>query len=145
MRLRPPCCFGCTACSGSHHGIPLLQAQPRSAAEACLLATADNAQLSQHHFTALEGDSMRCLHCISFRSSLSHTRHKHHLRYQDVKDRHLCRVQSVEHLLSSLEQCGVDNARIEIEGGDEVPIIDGSALGWAINIQVVRLGLPVLV
>ena len=43
----------------------------------------------------------------------------------------------MEHLLSALEQCGVDNARIEIEGGDEVPIIDGSALGWVINIQVV--------
>ncbi len=45
----------------------------------------------------------------------------------------------MEHLLSALEQCGVDNARIEVEGGDEVPIIDGSALGWVINIQVVRL------
>ena len=45
------------------------QVQPRSDAEACLLATADNAQLSQHHFTALEGDSMRCLHGIA--SSLS--------------------------------------------------------------------------
>ena len=47
------------------------------------------------------------------------------------------RVQSVEHLLSALESCGVDNARVEIEGGDEIPIIDGSALGWAINIQLV--------
>ncbi len=41
------------------------QVQPRSDAEACLLATADNAQLSQHHFTALEGDSMRCLNGIA--------------------------------------------------------------------------------
>eukprot|EP01025_Chloroclados_australasicus_P047874 TRINITY_DN5400_c0_g2_i1.p1 TRINITY_DN5400_c0_g2~~TRINITY_DN5400_c0_g2_i1.p1 ORF type:complete len:405 (+),score=82.59 TRINITY_DN5400_c0_g2_i1:23-1216(+) len=29
-----------------------------------------------------------------------------------------------------MEACGVDNARIEIEGGDEVPVFDGSALGW---------------
>ena len=25
--------------------------------------------------------------------------------------------------------------RIEIEGGSEIPIVDGSALGWALNIQ----------
>ncbi len=49
-----------------------------------------------------------------------------------------CRVQGVEHLLSALEMLGVDNARIEIEGGHEVPIIDGSALGWAIDCQAVR-------
>lgn len=40
------------------------------------------------------------------------------------------RVQSVEHLLSALEACGIDNARIEIEGGPEVPVLDGSAFGW---------------
>ena len=39
----------------------------------------------------------------------------------------------MEHLLSALEGFGVDNARIEIEGGPEVPIVDGSALGWAID------------
>ena len=50
-----------------------------------------------------------------------------------------CSVQSVEHLLSALENCGVDNARIEIEGGPEVPIIDGSALGWVLNVQMVRV------
>lgn len=44
-----------------------------------------------------------------------------------------------EHLLAALECCGVDNARIEIEGGKEVPIVDGSALGWA-N-EVLRCGL----
>lgn len=53
----------------------------------------------------------------------------------------LHRVQSVEHLLSALEACGVDNARIEIEGGPEVPIIDGSALSWAIDLHAVRLHL----
>ena len=48
----------------------------------------------------------------------------------------------MEHLLSALDSCGVDNARIEIEGGPEVPIIDGSALGWVLNIQTVRLAKP---
>ena len=51
-----------------------------------------------------------------------------------------CRVQSVEHLLSALEGFGVDNARIEIEGGPEVPIVDGSALGWAIDLHQVWPG-----
>ncbi|KAL0908739.1 hypothetical protein M5K25_023247 [Dendrobium thyrsiflorum] len=40
------------------------------------------------------------------------------------------RVRTVEHLLSALEACGVDNCRIEIEGGEEVPILDGSAKHW---------------
>ncbi|KAG0476287.1 hypothetical protein HPP92_013128 [Vanilla planifolia] len=39
-------------------------------------------------------------------------------------------VRTVEHLLSALEACDVDNCRIEIKGGDEVPILDGSAKGW---------------
>ena len=50
-----------------------------------------------------------------------------------------CSIQSVEHLLSALEAFGVDNARIEIEGGTEVPIVDGSALSWAIDLHKVRL------
>ena len=48
-------------------------------------------------------------------------------------------MHSVESLLSALECCGVDNARIEIEGGEEVPVVDGSAMGWAINIVVCGL------
>ncbi|XP_020576722.1 probable UDP-3-O-acyl-N-acetylglucosamine deacetylase 2 [Phalaenopsis equestris] len=39
-------------------------------------------------------------------------------------------VRTVEHLLSALEVCGVDNCRIEIEGGEEVPFLDGSAKHW---------------
>ncbi|KAK8930814.1 putative UDP-3-O-[3-hydroxymyristoyl] N-acetylglucosamine deacetylase 1 [Platanthera zijinensis] len=46
----------------------------------------------------------------------------------------LCRegatVRTVEHLLSALEACEVDNCRIVIEGGEEVPFLDGSAKGW---------------
>jgi UDP-3-O-acyl-N-acetylglucosamine deacetylase len=45
------------------------------------------------------------------------------------------RVLGPEALLAALEGCGVDNARIEIEGGEEVPVIDGSAQGWALEVQ----------
>ncbi|KAK9847002.1 hypothetical protein WJX84_008281 [Apatococcus fuscideae] len=45
------------------------------------------------------------------------------------------RIQGVQSILSALEACGIDNARIEIEGGCELPIIDGSPLGWCINIH----------
>lgn len=45
------------------------------------------------------------------------------------------KVLSPESLLSALEACGVDNARIEVEGGWEVPVVDGSALGWVLEIQ----------
>jgi len=38
-------------------------------------------------------------------------------------------VRTVEHLLAALSGMGVDNARIEIDG-NEVPLLDGSALGW---------------
>lgn len=87
-------------------------------------------------------------------------------------------ILGAEHLLAALECCGVDNARIEIEGGNgkwrrwlacacagggwqrpqlpvsvgaadlcahvvlpaaELPIVDGSALGWASEVQ--RCGL----
>ncbi len=39
------------------------------------------------------------------------------------------KVRTVEHLLASLVATGVDNARIEIDGG-EVPLLDGSAKPW---------------
>ena len=53
-----------------------------------------------------------------------------------VIDTHLCttlgnpagvHVSTVEHLMAALYACGVDNARIIING-PEVPILDGSAL-----------------
>lgn len=49
------------------------------------------------------------------------------------------RVISVELLLAALEASGVDNARIEIEGGHEIPVLDNSALGWCIDIQCAGL------
>eukprot|EP00891_Asterochloris_glomerata_P004694 jgi/Astpho2/4694/Aster-00253 len=52
----------------------------------------------------------------------------HHLQSPEL-------VHSVEALLSALEQSGVDNARIEIEGGHEIPVVDGSAMGWVIETQ----------
>ena len=39
------------------------------------------------------------------------------------------RISTVEHLLAALHGLGVDNAVVEVEGG-EVPILDGSALPW---------------
>lgn len=38
-------------------------------------------------------------------------------------------VRTVEHLLAALVGTGIDNARIELDGA-EVPLLDGSALGW---------------
>ena len=39
------------------------------------------------------------------------------------------KVRTVEHLLASLVACGVDDARIEIDG-EELPLLDGSAKNW---------------
>jgi len=47
-------------------------------------------------------------------------------------------ISSVEHILAALEACGVDNCRIELEGGREVPVIDGSAHGW--TTLIIRVG-----
>ena len=54
-----------------------------------------------------------------------------------VRDSQLCttldlgtrRVSTVEHLLAALAGCGVTHADIVL-GGTEVPLLDGSALGW---------------
>ena len=54
-----------------------------------------------------------------------------------VRDSQLCttldlgsrRVSTVEHLLAALAGCGVTHAEIVL-GGSEVPLLDGSALGW---------------
>ena len=43
-------------------------------------------------------------------------------------------VRTVEHLLSALIALGLDNVRIEIDG-PELPLLDGSALGWLNAIQ----------
>lgn len=43
-------------------------------------------------------------------------------------------VRTVEHLLAALVGLGVDNVRIAIDG-PEVPLLDGSALGWVEAIQ----------
>lgn len=42
-------------------------------------------------------------------------------------------VRTVEHLLAALACCGIDDARIEIDGS-EVPLLDGSALPWVESI-----------
>jgi UDP-3-O-[3-hydroxymyristoyl] N-acetylglucosamine deacetylase len=43
-------------------------------------------------------------------------------------------VRTVEHLLAALVGMGIDNVRIEIDG-PELPLLDGSALDWALAIQ----------
>ena len=48
-------------------------------------------------------------------------------------------IGTVEHLLSALEALGVDNARIEVEGTGELPILDGSAFPFCY--QASRVGL----
>lgn len=64
-------------------------------------------------------------------------------RWDNVVDTTLCttlgdgdgrRFSTVEHLLAAMHGCGIDNARVEVTGG-EVPIMDGSAAAFigAIN------------
>lgn len=43
-------------------------------------------------------------------------------------------VSTVEHLMAALWGCGVDNALVEVDGG-EVPIADGSSMPWVRLIQ----------
>ncbi len=45
-------------------------------------------------------------------------------------------VRTVEHLLAALSGLGVDNACIEVDG-PELPLLDGSALGWVEAIETV--------
>ena len=45
-------------------------------------------------------------------------------------------VRTVEHLLAALVGLGIDNVRLEISG-PEVPLLDGSALGW---VEAIREG-----
>lgn len=44
-------------------------------------------------------------------------------------------VGTVEHLLSALEACGVDNCQVVTDGSVEVPILDGSAKEWVEAIE----------
>jgi UDP-3-O-[3-hydroxymyristoyl] N-acetylglucosamine deacetylase len=48
------------------------------------------------------------------------------------------RVSTVEHLLSAMLGCGVDNALIAVDGG-EIPVADGSAKAFADGIEAVGL------
>ncbi|XP_047085591.1 probable UDP-3-O-acyl-N-acetylglucosamine deacetylase 1, mitochondrial [Lolium rigidum] len=42
----------------------------------------------------------------------------------------VARVRTVEHLLSAMEALAVDNCRVEVSSGDEIPLLDGSAQEW---------------
>lgn len=59
------------------------------------------------------------------------------LEPSQVRDSQLCttlelgdrRLATVEHLLAALAGCGLTHALLEVEG-EEIPLLDGSALGW---------------
>ena len=51
------------------------------------------------------------------------------------------KIRTVEHLLASLVAAGVDDARIEIDGG-ELPLLDGSAKIWTEAIVKVSISPP---
>ncbi|QNJ28299.1 UDP-3-O-acyl-N-acetylglucosamine deacetylase [Synechococcus sp. A15-24] len=63
-----------------------------------------------------------------------------------VRDSQLCttldlgahRVATVEHLLAALAGCGLSHCEIAVQGG-EIPLLDGSALGWVEAIAEVGL------
>ncbi|MGL4426256.1 MAG: UDP-3-O-acyl-N-acetylglucosamine deacetylase [Alphaproteobacteria bacterium] len=48
------------------------------------------------------------------------------------------KISTVEHLMAALAGCGVDNTKIFVEG-EELPILDGSSLGFVEAIQKVGL------
>jgi UDP-3-O-[3-hydroxymyristoyl] N-acetylglucosamine deacetylase len=65
-------------------------------------------------------------------------------RWDSVVDTKLCtvigndhggKVATVEHLMAAIFACGVDNIRVEINGG-EVPVMDGSADSFVFLIEV---------
>ena len=65
-------------------------------------------------------------------------------RWDRVVDTRLCtvigndhggKVATVEHLMAALTACGIDNALIEIDGG-EVPVMDGSAASFVFLLEV---------
>lgn len=47
-------------------------------------------------------------------------------------------IATIEHLMSALHGMGIDNALVELDGG-EVPILDGSARPWML--QLIRVGI----
>mmetsp|Transcript_12834 Transcript_12834/g.25087 ORF Transcript_12834/g.25087 Transcript_12834/m.25087 type:complete len:403 (+) Transcript_12834:1-1209(+) len=50
----------------------------------------------------------------------------HHISLENKKNQ----INGVEHLLSALESLSIDNVLISLNGGNEVPILDGSSLVW---------------
>ena len=65
-------------------------------------------------------------------------------RWDNVVDTRMCtvigndhggKVATIEHLMAALSACGIDNALIEINGG-EVPVMDGSSTGFVFLLEV---------
>ena len=70
-------------------------------------------------------------------------------RWDNVVDTRMCtvigndhggRVATIEHLMAALHACGIDNALIEIDGG-EVPVMDGSSASFVFLIEVAGIAL----
>lgn len=70
-----------------------------------------------------------------------------HANWRSVVDTRFCttlghasgaKISTVEHLMAALVGCGVDNARVFVEG-EELPILDGSSLGFVEAIRKVGL------
>lgn len=50
----------------------------------------------------------------------------HYISIEDKKNQ----INGVEHLLSALESFSIDNVLIDLNGGNEIPILDGSSMVW---------------
>mmetsp|Transcript_5171 Transcript_5171/g.9499 ORF Transcript_5171/g.9499 Transcript_5171/m.9499 type:complete len:326 (+) Transcript_5171:2239-3216(+) len=58
--------------------------------------------------------------------------------YISLSDK-ISEIKGVEHLMSSLEGCSIDNCEIILKGGNEIPILEGSSIGF-IN-EVIKAGI----
>ena len=81
-----------------------------------------------------------------FHMRLPGMEHPIQLRPDQVRDSPLCttldlgpsKVATVEHLLAALAGCGLSHVEIVVSG-HEIPLLDGSALGWVEAIAAVGL------
>ncbi|MDD3371165.1 MAG: UDP-3-O-acyl-N-acetylglucosamine deacetylase [Alphaproteobacteria bacterium] len=81
---------------------------------------------------------------VFIRTDLVNGARKIPARWDNVVDTRLCtvigndhggKVATVEHLMAAISACGIDNALIEIDGG-EVPVMDGSADAFVFLLEI---------
>ena len=58
--------------------------------------------------------------------------------YVSLSDK-ISEIKGVENLMSSLEGCSIDNCEIILKGGNEIPILEGSSIGF-IN-EIIKAGI----